>query len=47
MFVSSLIEELCSKETKNKACCTLTFLGQCKFLSVYYNLGHIDYTYLN
>ena len=29
MFLSSLIEELCTKEENNKASCTLTFGGQC------------------
>ena len=29
MFLSSLIEELCTKEENNKAGCTLTFGGQC------------------
>ena len=29
MFLSSLIEELCSKEENNKEGCTLTFGGQC------------------
>ena len=30
MFLSSLIEELCTKEENNKAGCTLTFGGQCR-----------------
>ena len=29
MLLSSLIEELCTKEENNKASCTLTFGGQC------------------
>ena len=29
MFLSSLIEELCTKEENNKAGCTLTFGEQC------------------
>ena len=29
MFLSSLIEELCTKEENNKAGCALTFGGQC------------------
>ena len=29
MFLSSLIEELCTKEENNEAACTLTFGGQC------------------
>ena len=29
MFLSSLIEELCTKEENNKAGYTLTFGGQC------------------
>ena len=29
MFLSLLIEELCTKEENNKAGCTLTFGGQC------------------
>ena len=32
MFLSSLIEELCSKEENNEAHCTLTFGGQCTYL---------------
>ena len=31
MFLSSLIEELCTKEENNKAGSTLTFGGQCIF----------------
>ena len=30
MFLSSLNEELCTKEENNKAICTLTFGGQWK-----------------
>ena len=30
MFISLLIEELCTKEENNKTGCTLTFRGQCK-----------------
>ena len=37
MFLSSLIEELCSKEENNKAGCTLTFGGQC-ILDFYHKL---------
>ena len=29
MFLSSLIEDLCTKEENNKASCTLTFVEQC------------------
>ena len=29
MFLSSLIEELCTKEENNEVGCTLTFGGQC------------------
>ena len=29
MFLSLLIEELCTKKENNKADCTLTFGGQC------------------
>ena len=29
MFLSSLIEEFCTKKENNKAGCTLTFGGQC------------------
>ena len=29
MFLSSLIEELCTKEENNKVGCTLIFGGQC------------------
>ena len=29
MSLSSLIEELCTKEENNKGGCTLTFRGQC------------------
>ena len=32
MFLSSLIEELCTKEENNKAGCTFTFGGQCKII---------------
>ena len=32
MFLSSLIEESCTKEENNKAGCTLTFGGQCIFM---------------
>ena len=30
MFLSLLIEELCTEEENNEAGCTLTFGGQCK-----------------
>ena len=29
MFLSSIIEELCTKEENYEASCTLTFVGQC------------------
>ena len=32
MFLSLLIEELCTKEENNKAGCTLTFGGQCNYI---------------
>ena len=35
MFLSSLIEELCTKEENNKAGCTLTFGGQCTLIYLY------------
>ena len=34
MFITSLIEELCTKEENNKAGCTLTFGGQFIFILV-------------
>ena len=34
MFLSSLIEELCSKEENNKAGYTLTFRGQCSYCQI-------------
>ena len=39
LFLSSLIEELCTKEENNKAGCTLIFGGQCIFL--YYRDSHL------
>ena len=39
MFLSSLIEELCTKEENNKVDCTLTFGGECIHRTQYlYNL---------
>ena len=35
MFLSSLIEELCTKEENKKAGCTLTFGGQCSRVALY------------
>ena len=37
MFLSSLVEELCSKEENNKAGCTLTFGGQCITAELQFN----------
>ena len=39
MFLSSLIEELCTKEENNKAGCILTFVGQCNSNSEELNLN--------
>ena len=39
MFLSSLIEELCTKEENNEAGRTLTFRGQCIFELLFSNLN--------
>ena len=33
MLLRSFIEHLCTKEENNKVCCTLTFRGQCIYIS--------------
>ena len=43
MLLSSLIEELCSKEEINEAGCTLTFGGQCTLRLFFCNFS---YTFL-
>ena len=38
MFLGSLIEELCTKKENNKVGCTLTFGGQCIYISIIPNI---------
>ena len=40
MFLSSLIEELCTKEGNNKAGCALTFVGECIICTIW-NLEYL------
>ena len=48
MFLSSLIEELCTKEENNKAGCTVTFGGQCtKALLIYSSSFFIRFCNIN
>ena len=47
MFLSSLIEELCTKEENNKAGCTLTFGRKCRLFGRYEDLSDNCIFHLN
>ena len=43
MLLSSLIEEICTKEENNKVGCTLTFEGQYIYVHIIKRLHFLDF----